>query len=82
MPECYPESTQLAVASESKKNNQEKLCLSVPEAAKLLGISRGLASFWTTASRAFCTQNSDTPDSTRKNAKPVAKLQRFVKVTG
>ena len=29
--------------SEFRKNGQERLCLSVPEAAKILGISRGLA---------------------------------------
>jgi len=33
----------LAIRSESKRNDQERLCLSVPEAAKILGISRGLA---------------------------------------
>ena len=33
----------MVIGSESTKNHQERLCLSVPEAAKMLGISRGLA---------------------------------------
>ena len=33
----------MASGSESTKNDQGRLCLSVPEAAKMLGISRGLA---------------------------------------
>ena len=33
----------MAIRSESTRNDQERLCLSVPEAAKILGISRGLA---------------------------------------
>ncbi len=33
----------MAIKNELPQGNQERLCLSVPEAAKLLGISRGLA---------------------------------------
>lgn len=33
----------MAIKNELAQGNQERLCLSVPEAAKLLGISRGLA---------------------------------------
>jgi len=33
----------LAIKNELAQGNQERLCLSVPEAAKILGISRGLA---------------------------------------
>jgi len=33
----------LATKNELAQGNQERLCLSVPEAAKILGISRGLA---------------------------------------
>ena len=33
----------MAIKNELAHGNQERLCLSVPEAAKVLGISRGLA---------------------------------------
>ena len=33
----------MAIKNEFAQGNQERLCLSVPEAAKILGISRGLA---------------------------------------
>ena len=33
----------MAIKNELAQGNQERLCLSVPEAAKILGISRGLA---------------------------------------
>ena len=33
----------MAIKNELAQGNQERLCLSVPEAAKVLGISRGLA---------------------------------------
>lgn len=33
----------LAIEKDLAKSNQERLCLSVPETAKILGISRGLA---------------------------------------
>ena len=33
----------MAIKNELAQDNQERLCLSVPEAAKILGISRGLA---------------------------------------
>lgn len=33
----------MATGSESTNSDHERLCLSIPEAAKVLGISRGLA---------------------------------------